>query len=43
MYRSDKANMVLPARKSVSKMKQADFNEPMKVLAKQSQESGHWH
>ena len=41
MYRSDKANMVLPARKSVSKMMQADFNEPMKVLAKQNQESGH--
>ncbi|MEE5988124.1 sugar ABC transporter substrate-binding protein [Ligilactobacillus equi] len=41
MYRSDMANTVLPARKSVSKMMEPKLTEPMKVLLTQNQKTGH--
>lgn len=41
MYRSDMANTVLPARKSVSKMMMPKVNEQMKFFIKQNQTTGH--
>lgn len=41
MYRSDMANTVLPARKSVSKMMMPKVNEQMRFFIKQNQTTGH--
>ena len=41
MYRSDMANTVLPARKSVSKMMMPNVNEQMRFFIKQNQTTGH--
>ncbi|MBP2058830.1 fructooligosaccharide transport system substrate-binding protein [Lactobacillus colini] len=41
MYRSDMANTVLPARKSVSKMMEPKVNSAMKFFIKQNQTTGH--
>ena len=41
MYRSDMANTVLPARKSVSKMMEPKVNAEIKFFIKQNQTTGH--